>query len=370
MNIYIRLGMFVLMVAGNSSYGMLTKTAALGRVMKKSAVCRRKSPDLIGKRKMFTAITPVVIINQKECMVIERFGKFNRTLHPGIHFKIPFIEDALKDGWLNSGTRIDLRERVHDLPKQKVITGDNVEMTIGGIVYYKIDQHEPEKAVYEISDLPYSLEKLAQTTLRNIIGSMQFDQTLTARDQINKTLSNTLDGATDKWGVTVTRVELQEITPPHEILNAMEKQMVAERVRRAVVTEAEGKREAAIKQAEGEREAAIKRAEAKKMSAILEAEGAAMALAKTAEAQKMASILQAEGDAQAKRERAKAEADALEFMQDIVSENAPEYLTKIEYIRNLPKMTEGKDNKLIILPADLGPVASLVSAAKGFIEGK
>lgn len=361
---YLKLGVCALsLLLFNAVHPMLIKASKAALKQRVPVMAKSKQ-----KRTYFDAIKPLVIIKQKECMVIERFGKYDRTLRSGIHFKVPFVETPRIAHWLNKHSRIDLRECVRELPKQKVITEDNVEMTIGGLVYYMIEHDKPEKAIYEIEDLPYSVEKLALTTLRNIIGSMHFDKTLTSRDQINKTLCSTLDGATDKWGVTIKRVELQEITPPRDILNAMERQMVAERVRRAVVTEAEGKREAAIKQAEGERESAIKKAEGQKTSAILQAEGAANALIKNAEATKIATILEAEGDAQAKTKRAQAEADAIDFMQQVSGEKATDYMKAIEYIRALPKIAEGKDNKLIILPVEISSLASLVGTAQELLK--
>jgi len=288
----------------------------------------------IQQKRTFLDVFKLFLINpQKSCAVIERFGKYNRTVGAGIHFKWPLIEDARDIGWGPDPKRIDLRERVHDLPKQSVITEDNVEMLIGGLVYYKIEENNPEKAVYEIKNLPYAIEKLALTTLRNIIGSMHFDKTVTSRDHINKILCSNLDGATDKWGAIITRVELQEITPPVEILRAMEKQMTAERERRSTVIAAEG-----------DREAIIKRAEANKLAAILEAEGIATARIKSAQA----------------------EADAIELIKKASGEEADtlEYIKTIEYIRTLPKITAGHDNKLIIIPHNMSPLASTVSSAK------
>lgn len=321
----------------------------------------------VPKRHFMDALKPLLIINQKQCAVIERFGKYNRTLRSGIHFKWPLIEIPRNIYW-TSNNRLDLREQLHDLPKQKVITEDNVEMTIGALIYYKIEEQTPERAIYEIQNLPFALEKLAQTTLRNIIGSMHFDKTLTARDQINKTLCSTLDGATDKWGVTVTRVELQEITPPVDILAAMEKQMTAERVRRAVVTEAEGKREAAVKQAEGERDASIKRAEGKRQSLLLEASGESDAMIKRAEGKQQALILEAEGNAIARTKQAQAEADTIASVKQTAGESAIGYLQSMEYIRTLPKIYDGKDNRLIIIPQDMSSLAGLLTTAQELIK--
>ncbi|MGB8468051.1 MAG: SPFH domain-containing protein [Candidatus Babeliales bacterium] len=299
------------------------------------------------QRMFMDLLKPFFIVNQQECIIIERLGQYNRTLRPGLQFKWPLIENPRKVEWGAKGNRIDLRERIHDLPKQHVITKDNVEMTISAIVYYKIDGTDPKKSVYEIEDLPQAIERLSQTTLRNIIGSMHFDTTLTSRDQINKTLCSTLDGATDKWGVTVTRVELQEITPPRGILASMEKQMTAERERRALVTEAEGAREALIKRAEGEREATIQKAQAKKTAAILEAEG----------------------ESEARIKKAQAEADAIEVIKKAIGgQNPTEFIQRMEYIRTLPAITSGKDNKLIIVPHEMSVFTGLLSSAKELIN--
>lgn len=322
------------------------------------------------KRHLFDAIKPIIIVQQKQCAILERFGKYKRTLKAGIHFKWPFIETLRQFSWGIQESRIDLREIVRELPKQHVITGDNVEMNIGGLVYWKIDESNPEKSVYEISALPYAIEKLAQTTLRNIVGSMHFDETLTSRDRINKTLCSTLDGATDKWSVRIERVELQEITPPKEILLAMEKQMTAERVRRAVVTDAEGKREAAIKQAEGDRESTIKRAEAQKFESILKAEGDSEAIIKRAEAEKISAILRAEGDALARVKRGQAEADAIEAMKKVTGDSATDYIRSIEYIHTLPIMMAGQNNKLIVVPHELNQLASLLNVGKELIKAE
>jgi len=321
------------------SYSMLAK----GGMRTANAL---RALSMSQKRTFLDAFKLFLINPQKSCAIIERLGKYNRTVGSGFHFKWPLIENARDVGWGSNSRRIDLREHAHDLPKQPVITQDNVEMSIGGIIYYKIEENNPQRAVYEIKNLPYAIERLAQTTLRNIIGSMHFDTTLTSRDQINKTLCSTLDGATDKWGVIVSRVELQEITPPREILHAMEKQMTAERERRSLVIQAEGQREAMIKKADGDREATIKRAEASKIAAILEAEG----------------------DAEARIKRAQAEADGIGLIQKVSGDNAVEFIKAIEYIRTLPKITEGHDNKLVIIPHDMSSFATMLGVVREIIK--
>ena len=233
----------------------------------------------------------LVIIPQSETKIIERLGKYHATLKPGINIIIPFIDTAKSIITLNRGrysysNQIDLREQVYDFDKQNVITKDNIQMQINALLYFQIV--DPFKAVYEINNLPNAIEKLTQTTLRNIIGEMELDQTLTSRDTVNTKLRAVLDDATNKWGIKVNRVELQDITPPQSVLQAMEKQMQAERNKRAVILTSEGQKQSQILQSEGEKAATINRAEAQKQQAILEAEGVATARIRKAEAEAIA----------------------------------------------------------------------------------
>ena len=230
----------------------------------------------------------LVIIPQSETKIIERLGRYYATLQPGINIIIPFIDRAkeivaLKNGRYTYTTAIDLREQVYDFDRQNVITKDNIQMQINALLYFQIV--DPFKAVYEINNLPNAIEKLTQTTLRNIIGEMELDQTLTSRDTINTKLRGVLDDATNKWGIKVNRVELQDITPPASVLQAMEKQMQAERDKRATILTSEGEKQAQILQSEGEKAAKINRAEAEKQQAILLAEGEASARIRKAEAE-------------------------------------------------------------------------------------
>lgn len=206
----------------------------------------------------------LVIIPQSETRIIERLGKYYATLKPGINIIIPFIDKAkniitLRRGMYAYSSAIDLREQVYDFDKQNVITKDNIQMKINALLYFQIV--DPFKAVYEINNLPNAIEKLTQTTLRNIIGELELDQTLTSRDTINTKLRAVLDDATNKWGIKVNRVELQDITPPESVLQAMEKQMQAERNKRATILNSEGEKAAAVLQSEGEKTATINRAE-------------------------------------------------------------------------------------------------------------
>lgn len=275
----------------------------------------------------------LIIIPQSETKIVERLGKYYATLEPGINIIIPFIDRAKEIVVLNRGRyaysdRIDLREQVYDFPKQNVITKDNVQTEINALLYFQIV--DPFKAVYEINNLPNAIEKLTQTTLRNIIGELELDETLTSRDTINTKLRAVLDDATDKWGVKVNRVELQDITPPESVLTAMEKQMQAERNKRATILTSEGKKSADILQSEGEKMATINRAEAEKQQAILKAEG----------------------EAQARIRKAEAEAIAIQKITDAVgaSTNPANYLLAQKYIQMLQQLAEGDKTKTVYLP--------------------
>lgn len=275
----------------------------------------------------------LVIVPQSETKIIERLGRYQETLEPGIHCIIPFIDRAKpivvlehrKQGYSAS---IDLREQVYDFARQNVITKDNILMEINALLYFQIV--DPFKAVYEIKNLPQAIEKLTQTTLRNIIGEMELDETLTSRDSINSKLRNVLDDATDKWGVKVTRVELQDINPPESVLTAMEKQMQAERNKRATILTSEGQKEADILQSEGEKMATINRAEAAKQQAILKAEG----------------------EAEARIRKAEAEAIAIEKITAAVGKttNPANYLLAQKYIQMLEQVANGDKTKTVYLP--------------------
>ncbi|KKP36119.1 MAG: Band 7 protein [candidate division TM6 bacterium GW2011_GWF2_32_72] len=305
-------------------------------------------------------LNSVYLVRQAEAVVIERFGKYQRVMGPGLHWVVPFMDSARSVMWTYvtdaSGSRyfrytktlnrIDLRESVYDFPKQNVITKDNVTMEINALLYYQIT--DPRAAVYEVSNLPEAIEKLTQTTLRNVIGSLDLDESLVSRDQINEKLTLILDEATDKWGVKINRVELQEVNPPADIRHAMEKQMRAERDRRAIILESEGKKSAAILEAEGVRE-----------SKVLRAKG-------DAESQ----IINAEGEANARLKVAEAEAKAINMLKVAVGGTDPiPYLIATQYIQMLPKMTEGKDNKMIMVPYEASALMGSVSSLKSIFEG-
>jgi len=297
------------------------------------------------------------IVQQSETMVIERLGKYSRTLGAGINIIWPIIDRPREIMWryikedLNSKnyiikvstSKIDLRESVYDFPKQNVITKDNVVTEINAILYFQVI--DPVRAVYEISNLPDAIEKLTQTTLRNVIGEMDLDATLTSRDTINSKLRAVLDEATHKWGVKVNRVELQDINPPQHIREAMEKQMQAERSKRASILEAEGS----------------------KASQVLISEGLKISEINKAEGEKQSRILRAEGEAQAKIRTAEGEAEAIEKITKAVASikgDPINYLVAIRYIDTLKDMVSGKDNKVIYLPYEATGVLSSIGGIK------
>ena len=295
----------------------------------------------------------VVIIPQSETRIIERLGRYYATLQPGINIIIPFIDRAKEIVALRSGrytytTVIDLREQVYDFDRQNVITKDNIQMQINALLYFQIV--DPFKAVYEINNLPNAIEKLTQTTLRNIIGEMELDQTLTSRDTINTKLRSVLDDATNKWGIKVNRVELQDITPPESVLQAMEKQMQAERNKRATILTSEGEKQAAILQSEGEKTSTINRAEADKEQAILIAEGQAQARIRVAEA----------------------EAVAIQRITDAVgkSTNPANYLIAQKYIQMMADLAKNENQKTVYLPYEATGMMGSIGGIKEMFKGE
>ena len=312
---------------------------------------------------VFAAILMCVkIVKQATCMVVERFGKYHQTLDAGINFIIPVMDKPRAIHWRSkrtdiSGveyvmtvekTSIDLREQVFDFAKQNVITKDNVTIEIDAMLYFQIT--DVTKAIYEIANLPDAIEKLCKTSLRNVAGNLSLDECLTSRDQINGELLIIMDDATDKWGVKVNRVELKDITPPRDIQEAMEKQMRAERDRRATILEAEGEKRSAILEAEGVRESQIKRAEGQKQSAILKAEGEAEARIKVADAEKDAIALLSQSLAGTKGDPA-------------------QYLIAVRYLESLKDMTSGKDNKVVYVPYEATGIIGSLGGIKDLLSG-
>lgn len=307
------------------------------------------------------AAAGIRIVQQSQTMIVERLGKYHRTLTSGINIIIPIIDQPRKIIWryvredfdgrkivlFKTKDRIDLRETVYDFPKQNVITKDNVGTEINALLYFQI--MDPVKAMYEIENLPDAIEKLTQTTLRNVIGELDLDETLTSRDTINGKLRIILDDATNKWGVKVNRVELQDINPPRDIRDAMEKQMRAERDRRAKILEAEGLKRAQILEAEGYKESQINQAEG----------------------EKQAQILIAEGDAQARIRRAEGEAAAILKVTEAVSKNGDpiNYLVAMKYLETWKEMVSGKDNKTVYLPYEASGILSSLGGIKDLLKG-
>jgi len=287
------------------------------------------------------AIANIQVVQQSKAYVVERLGAFQAVWSVGLHFKIPFIDRIVR--------RVTLKEQVHDYPPQPVITKDNVTMQIDTVVYFQIT--DPKLYCYGVEQPMTAMETLTATTLRNIIGDLELDQTLTSRDVINTKMRAILDEATDPWGIKVNRVELKNILPPQDIQSSMEKQMKAERDRRQAILQAEGQKKSAILIAEGERESAILRADAEKQAAILKAE-----------AEKEAAILRADGEAQAIRTVQQALADSLGMLND----QAPnEQVIKLKSIQAMEKVADGKATKTII-PSQM---QGMVGLANGIVEG-
>ncbi len=277
------------------------------------------------------------IIRPYEKGVVERLGKYQRTFEPGLHIIIPFLDRV---------TKADMRENVVDVPPQEVITKDNVVVTVDAVVYYEAT--DAVKLIYNVANFYLAATKLAQTNLRNVIGEMQLDESLTSREKINATLRQILDDATDKWGVRVVRVELQRIEPPVDVTEAMHRQMKAERTRRALILEADGDKQAAITRAEGSKQATI-----------LEAEGRGTAIKEVAEAEKFQRIALAQGEAR-----------GIETVFAAIHEGNPTSdLLAVRYLDALPKIADGKATKLF-MPYEISNVLSSVAAmAEAFKSG-
>ena len=286
-------------------------------------------------------ISNIQVVQQSKAYVIERLGAFREVWGGGLHFKVPFIDRVAR--------RVNLKEQVHDYPPQPVITKDNVTMQIDTVVYFQIT--DPKLYCYGVEQPMTAMETLTATTLRNIIGDLELDQTLTSRDVINTKMRAILDEATDPWGIKVNRVELKNILPPQDIQSSMEKQMKAERDRRQAILQAEGQKKSAILIAEGEKESAILRADAEKQAAILKAE-----------AEKQAAILKADGEAQAIRTVQQALADSMQML----NEKAPnDQVIKLKAVEAMEKVADGKATKIII-PSQM---QGLVGLANGIVEG-
>lgn len=304
----------------------------------------------------------IIIVQQQEAVIIQRLGQYSKTLTAGFHIITPFIESPrpmlklTKQKTLDGRTysvlvyspRIDLRETVYDFPRQNVITKDNVTISINALLYFQII--DARKAIYSIENLPEAIEKLTQTNLRNLVGQLALDETLVSRDIINDKLREILDKATDKWGVKVNRVELQDIVPPASIQQAMEKEKKAEQDRRATILEAEGIKKAAVLQAEGEKMAAINRAEG----------------------EKQAEILRAEGVAQARIIEADAEKEAISRIVNALADKGKpdQYLIAMKYLETLSNITAGDNNKVVYMPYEATGILSSVDGIKQMFDKK
>lgn len=299
----------------------------------------------IGIALLVVAAKTVKIVPQSSVLLIERLGRFHRVAASGLNIIVPFFESPRSFFWTNvrpGTTFIDLREQFIDLPPQPVITRDNVTINVDSVVYWMIT--DPIKSVYEVNDLVGGIVQLTITGMRSVMGEMDLDHTLSNRDQINAKLRLILDEATDKWGVKVTRVDVKNINPPEDVRITMEKQMTAERNRRALILQAEGDKQAAITRAEGEKQAAITRSEGERESAILQADGAAQARLKSAsaDAQAIAQIAQSIGN----------------------TEQTTQYLITSRYIESLRDMTRTQNAKVIFMPMETSALLSSVGALK------
>ncbi|MDT7904059.1 MAG: SPFH domain-containing protein [Candidatus Caldipriscus sp.] len=279
----------------------------------------------------------IIIVRPYEAAIVERLGRYQKTLYQGLHFVIPFLDRVIK---------VDLRERVVDVPPQEVITRDNVVVTVDGIIYYRVIK--PEDVVYRVQNFQLAAVALAQTNLRNIIGELTLDETLTSREIINAKLRTVLDEATDPWGVKITRVEIKRIDPPKDVMDAMHKQMKAEREKRAMILEAEGFRESQIKKAEGLKE-----------SQILEAEGKARSIQLVADAEKYSIIARAQG-----------EAEAIRTVFSAIKEIQPtKEILLIQYFDALKKIADGQASK-VFFPVELSSLASALGLIGENLKGK
>src|SRR5713101_1170067 len=299
----------------------------------------------IGIVLLVVAAKTIRIVPQATVMLVERLGRFDKVASSGLNLLVPFLDRPRAVYWTNTRpglTSIDLREQYIDLPPQPVITRDNVTIHVDSVVYWQIT--DPVKAVYEMNDLVGGIVQLTITGMRAVMGDMDLDHTLSQRDQINGKLRLILDEATDKWGVKVTRVDVKNINPPDDVRITMEKQMTAERTRRALVLQAEGERQAAITRAEGEKQAAVTRSEGEKQS----------------------NILQAEGLAQARLRQAEAEAQAIAQVAQAMQEhgNPAQYLITTRYIESLRDMTKSNNAKVIFMPVETSSMLSSVGTIK------
>ena len=309
----------------------------------------------------FILIKSVVIIRQQECIIVERLGKFHGIYHSGLNILIPFIDRSRSVLWARNGAiaffdRLDLREVFIEVPEQKMITKDNVGILVDAIIYLQVT--DVKRAVYEIQSLPVAVAQLTQTTLRSLVGEMDLDQTLSGRDLINTRLKIVLDQATDKWGLKVNRVEIKNVTPPREVQQAMEKQMQAERERRAVILTAEGEKQSQVLHAEGQKKALIERSEGEMQEKINKALG-----------EKQAFIEHATGQADAIERVAHAQRKSIELVKDAFgsTEVASQYLVAMEYLKQFGQFTQKNTDKVFI-PYEASSVLGALGGIKELVQ--
>ena len=291
----------------------------------------------------------IVSVRQGWQYTVERFGRYTGTLSPGLHLLIPFVDKI--------GHKMNMRERVIDVPSQAVITKDNAMVTADAVVFIQVI--DPRKAAYEVNNLENAIQNLSLTNVRTVIGSMDLDETLSKRNEINALLLGVIDNATDPWGTKVTRIEIKDLSPPADITQAMNKQMKAEREKRADILSAEGDKQSAILRAEGNKQSAILNAEAEKEAAIREAEG-----------RRESAFL----DAEAREREAAAEALATKMVSEAISKgdvNAVNYFVAQEYVKAFEKLATSPNQKTLIVPAELGGLAGTVAGIREMItDGK
>jgi len=314
---------------------------------------------------VLTVAKGIYVVRQQETVVVERLGRFHRLFESGLNILLPFIDQPRSINWVRGGLivptdRIDLREVVLDIPEQRVITKDNVGITVDAIIYMQVT--DPKRTAYEIQSLPVAVAQLTQTTLRNLIGEMELDHTLSSRDAINTRLKIVLDEATDKWGIKVTRVELKNVNPPIDVQQAMEKQMQAERERRASVLTAEGLKQSQVLAAEGDKLARIEKSEGEMQEKINQALG-----------DKQGYISRAEGQAKSIEAVAQAQARAITLVRDSFgdAEVAAGYLVAMEYLKRFGEMTQKNTDKVFIpyeATAALGSLGSIRELLKDVNE--
>ncbi|RMG47677.1 MAG: SPFH/Band 7/PHB domain protein [Acidobacteria bacterium] len=298
---------------------------------------------------LVVAMQAIRIVPQATVVVFERLGRFHKLGTSGLNLIIPLVDKPRSVYWTRfppGMNKVDLREQFTDLPLQPVITRDNVTINVDSVVYWQIT--DPIKAVYEVADLTGSIIQLTITAMRNVMGEMDLDEALSSRETINAKLRVILDEATHKWGVKVTRVEVKNINPPEDVRATMEKQMTAERNRRALVLEAEGEKQSAITRAEGDKQAAIMRAEGEMRAAVL----------------------RAEGEAQARLKTAQAEAEAIRQITDALGRfgDPAHYLITSRYIESLKEMAQSRNSKVIFMPVETASVLSSVSALAELVK--